>query len=61
MNTFLNFLRKSFGRKSKTPAHSHTDDIQNLNQSKKNKKSDIECHVIYLDGTEQIFYVSVIN
>ncbi|VDP33615.1 unnamed protein product [Schistosoma margrebowiei] len=59
MAAIIRFFSKRFRRNTSAPAPSHVDEPISVNKSKKVKKSDIECKVAYLDGTEQTFYVSM--
>ncbi|CAH8551569.1 unnamed protein product [Schistosoma bovis] len=58
MAAIIRFFSKRFRRNTSAPTPSHVDEPISVNKSKKVKKSDIECKVAYLDGTEQSFYVS---
>ncbi|CAH8535456.1 unnamed protein product [Heterobilharzia americana] len=58
MNAIFRFFSKRFRRSPSAPAPSHVEESVSVNKSRKLKKSDLECKVAYLDGTEQTFYVS---
>nr|CAH8849712.1 unnamed protein product [Trichobilharzia regenti] len=57
MAAIIRFFSKRFRRNPPAPTPSHVEEPVSVNKSKKIKKSDLECKVIYLDGTEQTFYV----
>lgn len=59
MAAIIRFFSRRFGRKKDELPPSHVDDEVRYNKTKKNKKSDLECRVTYLDGTEQTFYLPV--
>ncbi|VDP71497.1 unnamed protein product [Echinostoma caproni] len=57
MAAILRFFSRRFGRKKNAPAPSHVEDDMVDTKTKKKKKSDLECRVTYLDGTEQTFFL----
>ncbi|THD22212.1 Band 4.1 protein 4B [Fasciola hepatica] len=57
MAAIIRFFSRRFGRKKDAPAPSHVEEEIRYNKTKKTKKSDLECRVTYLDGTEQTFYL----
>ena len=58
MAAIIRFFTKRF-RRSAAPAHSHAEELFSVNKTKKTKKSDLECRVSYLDGTEETFFLRV--
>lgn len=58
MSAFINFFTKRFRRRPTAPAPSHIDESSFTDKKRKIKKSDIECKVAYLDGTEHTFFLS---
>ncbi|CAH8478080.1 unnamed protein product, partial [Dicrocoelium dendriticum] len=57
MASIVRFFSRRFKRKKSEPAHSHVEEVLSTGKTKKNKKSDLDCRVTYLDGTEQTFYL----
>ncbi|KAF5400118.1 Erythrocyte membrane protein band 4.1 like 5 [Paragonimus heterotremus] len=57
MAAIIRFFSRRFRRKKSEPAHSHLEEVASSSQNKKKKKSDLDCRVTYLDGTEQTFYL----
>ncbi|KAH8875960.1 Band 4.1-like protein 5 [Schistosoma japonicum] len=57
MAAIIRFFSRRF-RRNAAPTPGHVEEPISANKFKKVKKSDIECKVAYLDGTEQTFYVS---